>query len=301
MNDLKIGTSGWSYKDWVGTFYPKTQSKTFDWLEYYSEYFNAVEVNSTYYTYINPSVVEGWINKVEDKENFLFTIKLHQNFTHIRKYSNENIKAVKINLEKLTKAERFGGLLIQFPYSFVLNKENANHIKTLVEIFSEYDKFIEVRHKSWFIERFFNFISKNRTTLCTIDQPDIGEAIGFNTLHSGESLLEGQTGSYVRLHGRNKDAWLESINNFNKGQSYEQQSARYNYLYTPGEIVELGLKIKDAMKKDKKIFIYFNNHPNGNAVVNALELINFLKGQTGVKVPETALIAYPRLSKISTN
>ncbi len=55
MNDLKIGTSGWSYKDWVGTFYPKTQSKTFDWLEYYTEYFNAVEVNSTYYTYINPA------------------------------------------------------------------------------------------------------------------------------------------------------------------------------------------------------------------------------------------------------
>ena len=84
MKKLYIGTAGWSYKDWIDSFYGKAQSSTFDWLEFYSYYFNTVEVNASYYTYIAPHTVDGWINKVEEKEDFLFTIKLHQDFTHKR-------------------------------------------------------------------------------------------------------------------------------------------------------------------------------------------------------------------------
>jgi uncharacterized protein YecE (DUF72 family) len=76
-----IGTAGWSYKDWVPGFYPKQQSGSFDWLQFYSYYFNCVEVNSTYYTYISPKVVEGWIRKVSDTDEFIFNVKLHQDFT----------------------------------------------------------------------------------------------------------------------------------------------------------------------------------------------------------------------------
>ncbi|MBS3943888.1 MAG: DUF72 domain-containing protein [Melioribacter sp.] len=294
MEKLFIGTAGWSYKDWIPSFYPQTQSSGFDWLEYYSQYFNVVEVNSSYYTYINQKIVDGWIKKVEDRNDFLFTIKLHQDFTHKKKFSGEQIQSVKLNLNKLNTESRLGGLLIQFPYSFVLNKENANHVKELIDIFAGYEKFIEVRHKSWFIQRFFDFLENNNSSLCTIDQPVIGEAVEFKPVKAGDNL-------YIRFHGRNTKAWKGSLRKFGKDQSYEEQSERYNYLYSPGELLEIEQKIKEVLDTVKKVFVILNNHPQGNAVANALELIHLLKERIKVNVPETTLKAYPRLSKISLN
>ncbi len=294
MKNLYVGTAGWSYKDWIGSFYPKSQSVSFDWLEFYSDYFNTVEVNASYYTYIAAKTVEGWIRKVEEKEDFLFSIKLHQDFTHKRNFTPEQIKAVKQNLDLLNNANRLAGLLIQFPYSYTLNKENANHVKNLVEIFEEYEKFIEVRHKSWFIQRFFDFAGSHKSSLCTIDQPVIGEAVEFKPLIVGDNL-------YIRFHGRNEKAWKNSIGNFKKEQTYEEQSERYNYLYTPGELFEIEQKIKEVFDKVKKIFVILNNHPKGNAVANALELLHMLGERIKINVPETTLKAYPRLSKISLN
>jgi len=292
MAKLYAGAAGWSYKDWIGSFYPKAQSDNFDWLQFYSGFFNVVEVNSTYYTYLSPRVVESWINKIEDKDDFLFTIKLHQDFTHKRDFDEEKIKAVKFNLNKLEKAERLGGLLIQFPYSFSLTKENANHVKNLVDIFSEYDKFIELRHNSWLIERFFNFVSSNRSSLCTIDQPEIGNAISFNPLTVGDNL-------YIRFHGRNTKAWKSSISSHSKTQTYEEQSARYDYLYSPGELLEIEQKIKEVLDTVKRIYIIMNNHPHGNAVANALEMLHLLSERIKINIPDTTLKAYPRLIDIA--
>jgi uncharacterized protein YecE (DUF72 family) len=294
MNNLFVGTAGWSYKDWVPNFYPKAQSASFDWLEYYSKFFNVVEVNASYYTYLSPKIVDGWIKKVEDSGDFLFTIKLHQDFTHKRTFGQQQIKAIKFNLDKLANYNRLGGILIQFPYSCVLNKENADHIKKLVDIFSEYDKFIEVRHKSWFIDRFFEFVKSNKSTICTIDQPVLGEAIEFEPIAVGDIL-------YIRFHGRNEKAWKSSIENFGKEQTYAQQSERYDYLYSPGELVEIEQKIKDVLGTVKKIFVIMNNHPKGSAVANALEMLHMLGERIKINVPTTTLQAFPRLSKISLN
>jgi uncharacterized protein YecE (DUF72 family) len=294
MKKLYVGTAGWSYKDWVGSFYPKTQSKSFDWLEFYSRYFNLVEVNASYYSYISPKTIEGWINKVEERNDFLFTIKLHQDFTHKRKFKTGQIEAVKSNLNQLQNSNRLGGLLIQFPYSFALTKENANHVKDLADIFSEYEKFIEVRHKSWFIDRFINFVSKSKSSLCTIDQPMIGEAVDFKPIKAGDNL-------YIRMHGRNEKGWKQSLGSFSKDQSYEEQSERYNYLYSPGELLEIEQAIKEVLDTVKKLYLILNNHPHGNAVANALELLHLLSERMKIPVPETTLKAYPRLSKISLN
>jgi uncharacterized protein YecE (DUF72 family) len=294
MKKLYVGTAGWSYKDWIGSFYTGSQTKEYDWLEFYSKYFNMVEVNSSYYTYLSPKIVDGWIKKVEERDDFLFSIKLHQDFTHKRKYSEEQIKAIKYNLDKLENVNRLGGLLIQFPYSFDMNKENALHVKNLTEIFSEYEKFIEVRHKSWFVTRFFDFVKKGKSSLCTIDQPLIGDAIEFKPINVGENL-------YIRFHGRNEKAWKQSLANFGAKQSYEQQSERYDYLYSPGELIEIDQAIKEVMDTVKKIYIILNNHPKGNAVANALELLHLLGERMKVNVPETTLKAYPRLGKIVLN
>ncbi len=283
---LYIGTAGWSYKDWVPNFYPKQQSNNFDWLEFYSQYFNLVEVNASYYTYLNSKVIENWLRKTEDVDDFLFTIKLHQDFTHKRKFGDGQIKAVQYNLDMLKEAERLGGLLIQFPYSFDFNDANVEYLRQLIEQFEGYEKFVEVRHKSW------NNKKAKTITFCTIDQPQIGEAIEFKP-------VTGNNAAYIRFHGRNKEAWKKSLSNFGKKQTYEQQSARYEYLYTPGELVEIEQKIKEIYDKVKKIFVVMNNHPNGDAVANAFELLYLLNDKVKIKMPETVVKVYLRLKEIS--
>lgn len=296
MSSIKfnIGTAGWSYKDWVPNFYPKNQTGGFDWLQFYSQYFNCVEVNSTYYTYISPKIVDGWLKKVEGSNDFIFHIKLHQDFTHNRKYNEQNIKAVRYNLEQLKKSERLGGLLIQFPYSYSFDGNSIQHIQKLRDIFSDIDCFVEVRHSSWNNNRALEFFKQNDLTFCTIDQPQIGQAIEFDPIITNDK-------AYIRFHGRNTEAWKKSLANLGKPQTYEEQSSRYNYLYSPGELVEIEQKIKSIQPKVKEVNVIMNNHPQGDAVANAFELIHLLEEKTKVEMPPHILKAYPRLEKIMIN
>lgn len=289
-----IGTAGWSYKDWVPNFYPKNQSGGFDWLQFYSHYFNCVEVNSTYYTYISPKIVEGWIKKVDNADEFIFHIKLHQDFTHKRKFDEQNIKAVRHNMDLLRKAERLGGLLIQFPYSFAFDGSSVQHIQKIKDIFSDISCFVEVRHSSWRNNRALEFFKQNDLTLCTIDQPQIGQAIPFEPIITNDK-------AYIRFHGRNVEAWKKSLSNFGKEQTYEEQNLRYSYLYSPGELVEIAQKIKSIESKVKEVNVIMNNHPKGDAVANAFELIHLLEEKTKVEMPETIVKAYPRLEEILVN
>lgn len=291
---FNIGTAGWSYKDWVPNFYPKNQSGGFDWLQFYSNYFNCVEVNSTYYTYISPKVVDGWIRKVENNNDFVFHIKLHQDFTHKRKFDDQNIKAVSYNLEQLRKSERLGGLLIQFPYSYSFDGNSVQHIQKLRDIFSDVDCFIEVRPQSWRNNRALEFFKENDLTFCTIDQPQIGQAIEFDPIITNDK-------AYIRFHGRNVEDWKKSLSNFGNPQTYEEQSSRYSYLYSPGELVEIEQKIKSIQHKVKEINVIMNNHPQGDAVANAFELIHLLEEKTKVEMPATIVKAYPRLQEILVN
>jgi uncharacterized protein YecE (DUF72 family) len=291
MSKFYIGTAGWTYKDWVPSFYPKTQTGGFDWLRFYSNYFNCVEVNASYYAYISPRTVDGWIEKVTDVHDFVFTIKLHKDFTHERKFDTEKIKAVLQNLELLKRAERLGGLLIQFPYSFSFDGATAEYIRSLKEIFENYNCFVEVRHSSWNNKRVYEFFNKLNLTFCTIDQPQLGQAIPFEPIITNNK-------AYIRFHGRNVEAWKKSINNFGKPQTYEEQSSRYQYLYSPGELIEITQKIKSIQEKVKEVYVVMNNHPRGDAVANAFELIHLLEEKSKVNMPQTIVKAYPRLEGI---
>ena len=285
---LYIGTAGWSYDDWVGSFYPFSQSKEFSWLKYYSRYFNMVEVNSTYYTYLAPYIVNSWLRQIENADDFLFTMKLHKDFTHKRQYGDNQIKAVQQNLNILKREERLGGLLLQFPYSFDFNDANVNYLRELIQKFDGYEKFVEVRHRSWQNKK------AKTITFCTIDQPQIGESIEFKP-------IVGNDAAYIRFHGRNEEAWRKSLSNFGKKQTYEQQSARYEYLYSPGELTEIDQKLKEIYDKVKKVFVVMNNHPHGDAVANAFELLHILKDRVKIKIPSTIIKAYPRLKEFNQN
>ncbi len=286
--ELYIGTAGWSYEDWVGRFYPASHSKEMSWLKFYSRYFNAVEVNSSYYTYLSPRVVESWLRQTEEADDFLFTVKLHMDFTHRKQYGKDKIEAVKRNLDILKNGERLGGLLMQFPYSFDFNEANLDYLRNLIGVFEEYDKFVEVRHKSWQNKR------AKTITFCTIDQPQIGQAIPFKPKASNGMI-------YARFHGRNTEAWKQSLANFGKKQTYEERSARYKYLYSPAELIEISEKLKEFFDEVKKIFVIMNNHPDADAVANAFELMHYLKNRAKIKMPGTIVNVYPRLKEFWEN
>jgi len=288
MADIYIGTAGWSYKDWVPSFYPKGQTSNFDWLTYYSNYFNLVEVNASYYTYMSPKTVEGWLKKTSDNEEFKFTIKLHQDFTHKRIITLANSKLVTDNLNILSKGNKLGGLLIQFPYSFGFNEGAINHISQLKEIFRNYPIFVEVRHNSWNKLQVIDYFRNSDLSFCVIDQPQISKSISFNLIVTNDVL-------YLRLHGRNAKAWFSSIQDVNKKQSYDEQSERYNYLYSPGELLEIKNTINDIKNQVKNIYIIFNNHPHGNAVANAFEMLRFLNENRAIEIPQSVLMSFPRI------
>ncbi len=290
MPKYYIGTAGWSYQDWIGSFYPQAQTNNFDWLQYYSHYFNCVEVNSTYYSYISPKIAEGWIRKTQDKNDFLFTIKLHQDFTHIRKYDNNKIKSVESVLQILQRERRLGGILIQFPYSFSYNSTSVLYISQLAEIFNSYHIVIELRHSTWNKEEIIKNFKKLDLTYCTIDQPQIGKSISFEPIITSCS-------AYIRLHGRNKEAWFSSINNYSKEQPESQKNERYNYLYSHSELIEIAQIVKQQIQSINEIYIITNNHPGGNAVANAFQLINILEGEK-VEMPASIISKYPLLNKI---
>ena len=192
----------------------------------------------------------------------------------------------------LTGAGRLGGLLIQFPYSFSFDETTADYVRRLRGIFESYNCFIEVRHSSWNNKSVYELFKQLNISLCTIDQPQIGRSIKFEPV-----ITNGI--AYIRLHGRNTEAWMKSIKNFGKEQTYEEQSSRYQYLYLPGELVEIEQQIKLIQEKVKEIYVILNNHPKGEGVANAFELIHLLEEKDKVEMPSTIVKAFSRLKEIT--
>lgn len=284
-----IGTAGWSYKDWAGCFYPRGLKGGTDYLEYYSQLFNVVEVNATYYSYLKADYACEWIKKTSGNGEFLFTVKLHQEFTHLRKFSKESVKSVRGLFDILAREGKLGGILIQFPYSFSKDGETARYVSSINDIFSDYRLFYEFRHKSWLNGGPLTFLSAEEANVCAIDQPIIGEALPF-------IISSIRNDGYIRLHGRNKAGWEDSIKKYSLREKVSDPNARYNYFYSPSEMQEIRLKIEKNTETAKgDIFVIFNNHPFGYAPVNALELklmIETLKPA----IPMHIALNFPRLA-----
>src|SRR5262245_681787 len=136
----RIGTSGWSYPpntgpgSWTGLFYPLTK---IDELKFYSRYFNAVEVNSTFYRPCNPKTAESWAKRTPD--GFEFTVKVWQQLTHKKgQWTAAEAAEFKAGIAPLAAADKLGCLLFQFPASFRRTPESMDQLKSMLELFSEF-------------------------------------------------------------------------------------------------------------------------------------------------------------------
>ncbi len=160
---IRIGTAGWSYKDWDGIFYPpEVQRKKVHPLEYMARFFDMVEINTSFYGHIKPELAKLWVRRVLSvNPNFIFTAKLHRSFTHSTlpvmeptsaatiKPTDEDEILTRRGLDALASEGKLGALLIQFPVSFKNSSLNREYIELLSRQFIEYPRVVEVRHDTW--------------------------------------------------------------------------------------------------------------------------------------------------------
>ena len=150
MNDYRIGTAGWSYEDWKGFVYPEGMARRTHPLEYLARFIDLVEVNSTFYRTVAPSLVLNWIRKVETFRSFMFAVKIHRMFTHERKgFTRKDIDEFRRSVEPLIVHERLAAILIQFPWSFSFNPANREYLEGLLTSLKGLPSAVEVRHGSW--------------------------------------------------------------------------------------------------------------------------------------------------------
>src|SRR5229473_4470111 len=292
---VRIGTAGWSYKDWDGIFYPPgLDHHKIHPLEYLARFFDTTEINTSFYGPLKPELAKLWCRRVAAvNPRFLFTAKLYRAFTHspiavmeptsaatIRPTDEDEVKA-REGLDAIASEGRLGALLIQFPVSFKNTSLNREYLDRLLRQFIEYPRVVEVRHSSWNDAATLASFTQNGVGFCNIDQPVLGRSLA-PTEH-----VTGAIG-YVRLHGRNYEQWFDSDN----------RNDRYNYLYKASELEGWKERIISVAERAQATYVITNNHFESKAGVNALELKAMISGKR-VLAPPTLIQKYPEMRRIA--
>ena len=284
---VHIGTSGWSYPSgkgkWNGLFYPATRSKRagtagFDELRFYSDHFNTVEVNSTFYGQPRADVTAGWVARTPAR--FEFSLKLHQKFTHPKMFRNAALKSApgsegplldvlamvtqsdiddfRAGIEPIAQAGKLAALLAQFPPSFKSTPASVEYLGRLLRLFGDYPLAVELRHSSW-SDAFgatLQLLNSFGAAWVQIDEPKFRWSIRQNALPNVKGFY------YMRLHGRNAAQWWR----------HDNSEERYNYLYSAEELKEVAETAVAARALVKKVCLYTNNHFAAKSIVNAVML-----------------------------
>ncbi len=266
---LFCGPSGWSYPHWNGIVYPKLKPRGFHPLEDISRYFDAVEINTTFYQSIRPEIARLWIRKVSHNPKFLFTAKLGRQFTHDRILNSADVNQFKEGLWPMLRARKLGCVLMQFPWTFRYTEENREHLIALRRAFHEFPLVAEMRHSSWMHEEALGTLIDYRVGFVNIDQAPYTKAM------PPASHLTSAIG-YVRLHGRNPQDWQREFGRVTK------PTAAHDYLYPREELLEWKPRIEQLQQHAANTFVFANNDVGGKSVVNALQLALLLGDQRRV-------------------
>ncbi len=236
---LFIGTSGWSYKHWSGIFYPD-HIKPAKFLEYYITQFDCVELNSSFYHLPKEATITGWVNRTPD--NFKFCPKLSRFITHRKRLINceESTKRFFDLFEVMHK--RLGPVLIQLPPGLQFNKSLiCDYFSLLKNSYSNYRFSIEIRHKTWITDEFFQLLTEYGIAFVIADS---GKRFPYYEAVTTDFV-------YLRFHGH------ESL---------------YASDYSEAELQQYTEKIVNWLNNGKVAWVFFNNDFHGYAVKNAQRL-----------------------------
>ncbi len=293
LGQLFIGTSGWSYPKGQGTwdnlFYPPKLADK-DKLSFYAEYFNTVEINSSFYRPPNQFAARAWAGKVPPE--FRFTAKLWQKFTHPKMFeqatgqtwhvSQDDFDVFEEGIGPLREAEKLGPLLAQFPASFRPDSKSVAYLEELIRRMREagFQLAVELRHREWTeseeTKAIRGFMEEQGVAWVMIDEPRFKTSIRHVPLTSDTA--------YFRFHGRNYKNWW----------SHGESEDRYNYLYTPEEERHLAEDVREVSSRTSETYTFFNNHYGAKAVVNAVDLERLLERPVQKPLPEAVLSLYPQ-------
>jgi uncharacterized protein YecE (DUF72 family) len=258
-----IGTSGFSYKDWVGPVYPEGLPKQ-EWLAFYSSEFPTCELNFSYYRIPSARTLAQMAAKVP--EGFLFTVKAYRGITHEREDAQatlaSHMEQFTAALAPLIDAQKFACVLAQFPHSFHANPANRDYLKRVREGFGDLPVVVEFRSREWIDERTFDELRALDLGFCCVDQPQ------FKSLVPPVVVATGPV-AYVRFHGRNYDKWWR----------HDEAWERYDYSYSDEELEEWLPKIHQLDEESPLTLVYMNNHWQGQAVGTARQLKMLMEGE----------------------
>jgi len=262
---IRIGTSGYSFKDWVGTIYPHGLPQK-EWLSYYSGEFDAVEVNATYYRIPSPRMMDALVRKVNPEE-FLFAVKMPAQMTHQRDKFGQAVGPFLTGIQPLVEAGCLATLLAQFPYSFTCNEEGRRHLTSLRDaIPPDIPVHVEFRNQDWYRPDVFRALEEQNLGFVNVDLPPLPRLPADKT-----SLVTNGIG-YFRFHGRNAAKWWH----------HETPGERYDYLYSDKELTEWLPKITKGTQQGHTTLLFMNNCHRGKSAVNAVQLQRLL----GLRDPE---------------
>lgn len=253
---IYIGTSGYSYKDWQGYFYPENLPAS-EYLSFYTNHFDAVELNFSYYKMPSASQLDKMVEQTQGK--LLFSIKAHQNITHQRTAGPSQMKQFYDALSPLISADVLGAVLLQFPHSFHQTEANRHYLKFLVDTF-ELPLVAEFRSEQWAAPAIAKWLKQIQIGYCCVDQPQL-PGLMPKTAHCTCPT------AYVRFHGRNSEKWYQH------NHAYE----RYDYRYNAQELRQWIPSIQSLDSQAEKTLVFFNNHFQAKAIDGAKQLSQMLQ------------------------
>ena len=278
--NIACGIAGWSYADWEGYVYPPGLK---DKLRFIAGFFDVIEINTTFYRPPVARMVDSWLRRTEDLPGFFFTAKIHRDVTHHGRIEPETVDAFRHGFASMLAAGRLRHLLAQFRYDFRDLPRSREHLERVRDAFGNMTNLtLELRHNSWQAPGALEFLRSLGVTVANLDYPTGRDSFNLPLCDLGEH-------AYLRLHGRNRQAW------FSRDAGRDET---YNYRYREKELDEIVERAVKLAAMSKSLTLVANNHYQGKEALNALELKAKV---TGNPVPVPPLLAehYPEARRIA--
>jgi uncharacterized protein YecE (DUF72 family) len=249
---VRIGTSGFSYRDRVGPFYPPGLKER-EWLPFYTRHFSTVELNVTFYRLPAKRTIDAWIERTP--ADFQFAVKAFRGLTHER--AAPDYPAFTQMVRPLAEAGKLACVLAQFPPSFRPTPPNQDYLARLRAEMGTLPLVVEFRQAGWVEPERLDWLRGAGLSVVSVDEP------ALPGLPPPAALATGPIG-YVRFHGRNAAHW--------RSAGWQ----RYDYLYSAGELGEWVPRLRALEAATRQVLVYFNNTPKGQAIENVRMLAALL-------------------------
>jgi len=245
---LYLGTSGYKYDDWIGTFYPK-KINHYEMLDFYIRQFNFVEITFTFYKIPYKNTIKSIVDRICN--NTFFSIRLYKNFLRGR-YNKKELEEFFEGLSPFFADGRIKAFFADYNYKFNASKQNIALIEKIREDFpSDIPFFVELPNITWYKERLIDNFKKKKIGLIGLHMPNIRGLVPFHPINTNYY-------TYLRLYGKSR-LWVLP------------DDKQLNYKYKTEELKNIIEKCVDISVLSKEAFISFCNVSKGYAPINALE------------------------------